>query len=294
MLRPLLSLLFVSVAALPAQVHEYIGGTTTSAGGTDRGIGSLFRVDTSVLLTEFAMVLNVPAIDTVTFFLYRHNSRTGDATLEWTQQLWTTGFGSQAWYSPGPIAIPLVAGNYYVLGARWTTNTQFYYTTVPQPPLSFGAWQRGHTFLGALPPTISLTGSDNTCYYQHISTTPMSAVVNTGAGCSPTAPLPRLVADDFFRVQWMTTLELVAVQPTSSALFGVANNGALPVPIPLFGCHLWLDVTGPVFTFAGLTSATGYANLAIVVPYNTALSGQTFTVQGLVFGATSTDFSNAV
>src|SRR5688572_24400757 len=108
MLRPLLSLLFVSLAALPAQIVETVGGTTTSPSGTNRGKGSLYRVDTSVFLIDFEMHLNVPSPDTLTFFLYRHHSRTGPATLEWTHQVQVTGGIGAAWYSTGPIAMPLV------------------------------------------------------------------------------------------------------------------------------------------------------------------------------------------
>lgn len=294
MLRPLLSLLFVSLATLPAQLIETIGGTTASPSGTNRGKGSLYRVDTSVYLIDFEMHLNVPGPDTLTFFLYRHHSRTGLATLDWTLQVPVTGGIGAAWYSTGPIVLPLVAGNYYVLGAYWTSNVQYFYTTATQPPLSFGAWQRAHTFLNALPATVSLTGSDIACYYQRFTTIAVPAVVNTGTGCSSAAVAPRLVADDFFAVNATTTLELADALPTSIALFAFANNGALPVPIPLFGCSLWLDITGPVNTFVTLTDGTGYANLPIGVPNNPALSGLTLSAQGLVFGTTSIDMSNAV
>ena len=293
MLRPLLAILFVSLA-LPAQMIEIVGGTVTSPSGTNRGKGSLYRVDTSVYLLDFEMHLNVPVPDTLTFFLYRHHSRTGLATLDWTQQIQVTGGIGAAWYSSGPIAMPLVAGNYYVLGVYWNANVQYFYTTAAQPPLSFGAWQRAHTFTGSLPPTVSLAGSDIACYYQRLTTLAVPAVVNTGTGCSATTLVPRLVADDFFFLNTTTTLQLVDALPTAIALFGVANNGALPVPIPLFGCSLWLDISGPVFTFAALTSGTGDAGLAIGVPPNPALSGLTMSAQGLVFGPTAIDMSNAV
>jgi hypothetical protein len=293
MLRPLLSLLFVSLVALPAQTVETIGGTTSQPSGANRGKGSLYRVDTSVYLLDFEMHLNVPSADTLTWFLYRHHSRTGVATLEWTQQVQVPGGIGAAWYSTGPIAMPLVAGNYYVLGAYWTTNVQYFYTTAVQPPLSFGAWQRAHTFTGSLPATVTLTGSDIACYYQRFTTIPVGSVVNTGTGCSAIAPAPRLVADDFFAINQTSTIELVDALPTAIALFGFANGGALPVPIPLFGCSLWLDISS-VITFVAVTSATGYANFPIGVPNDPALSGLTLTSQGLVFGPTSIDMSNAV
>ncbi|HEX6811590.1 MAG TPA: hypothetical protein VF384_08215 [Planctomycetota bacterium] len=294
MLRPLLAFLFLSLTTLPAQlVTETAGGTTTAPSGANRGKGSLFRVDTSVLLLDFAMQLNVTVPDTLTFFMFRHHSRTGVATLEWTHQVPVAGGGGPQWYSTGPVALNLVAGNYYVLGAYWTSTVTYYYSTSASPQMSWGVWQRAHTFTGSIPPTVTLTGSDIANYYMQFQSIVVPAVVNTGTGCSAVAPVPRMVADNFFSVGALSSIEICDAAAGSIALFGFAPNGALPFGIPLFNCLLWLDISQPVLTFASLTTS-GFASLPIAVPADPGLFGQTYSLQGLLFGATTIDMTNAV
>src|SRR5688572_293059 len=119
MLRSLAAFLFTSLLTLPAQVTETVGGTTSSPTLTNRAKASLFRVDTTVLLLELEQFLNVPGPETLTFFAYRHHSRTGASTLEWQHPVTVQGGIGPAWYSTGPIALPLIAGNHYVLGVAW-------------------------------------------------------------------------------------------------------------------------------------------------------------------------------
>ncbi len=290
-------LCLTSLAALPAQVIDTVGGTNSAPSGANRGKASLYGVNTSVVLIDFEVYLNVPGPETLTFFAYRHHSRTGIATLEWTLPVTVAGGGGPAWYSTGPIAQNLVAGNHYALGVAWGGTLTYYYSTATSgAPVSFGTWQRAHTLNNPLPATLTLpAGVDIAQYYQRLTTLPVPAVVNTGTGCSSTALVPRLVADEFFVLNTTTTLELVDTLPSAIGLFGLAGGAALASPLPAFGCSIWLDIfSGPVVTLASLTSATGYANLPIAVPNNPLLSGSTYSAQGLVFGAVTIDVSNAV
>jgi hypothetical protein len=301
-MKPLLaafafSLSLLSVASLPAQVVDVVGGTNSAPTGANRAKASLYQVDTSVLLFEFEVWLDVPGTDTLTFFAYRHHSRTGVSTLDWTHPVTVTGGTGPGWYSTGPIALNLVAGNHYALGVSWVNNLTYYYSTATPPqPVSFGNWQRAHTINSAtLPPTLTLpAGTDIAQYRQRLTSFPTTAVVNTGTGCSSTALVPRLVADEFFVQSATTTLELVDAAPGTIGLFGLAPGGAVATPLPLFGCSIWLDVTQPVVTLATVVSPTGYASLPIAVPLDPLLVGQTFSAQGLVFGATAVDVTNAV
>jgi hypothetical protein len=291
--------LFALTLTLPAQNVDVVGGTSSAPTGANRAKASLYQVDTSIVLLEFEVWLDVPGSDTLTFFAYRHHSRTGIATLDWTLPVTVTGGTGPGWYSTGPIALNLVAGNHYALGVSWVNNLTYYYSTATPPtPVSFGNWQRAHTINSAtLPPTLTLpAGTDIAQYRQRLTSVPVTSVVPVGTGCAST-PLglpPRLVADDFFAQNTTTTLELVDAPATAIGLFGVAPGGTLPVPLPLFNCSIWLDVSQPVATVVALTSATGYASLAIAVPANPLLTGQTFSAQGLVFGAAPTAVSNAV
>jgi hypothetical protein len=284
----------VLLVALPAQVIETLGSTTTQPTGASRAKASLFKVDSSALLLEFEFHLNMTQPDTLTFFAYRHHSRTAGSTLEWTHQVSVPATSGPQFVSTGPIALNLVAGNYYAIGVMWNNSLTYFYNTAVPAPLSFGTWQRAHTITGTtFPATISFAGSDAAVYFQRLTTVPVNTVVNTGTGCGATLP-PRLVADDVFALNTTTNLELVDAASNTIALYGIASGAAMPVPLPLFGCDLWLDVSGPLATAATITSATGYAALPIALPNDPLLSGLTFTAQGLVFGTLATSFSNAV
>jgi hypothetical protein len=286
------------LTALSAQVVvDTVGGTASAPTGANRAKASLYQVDTSVVLIDFAVWLDVPGPDTLTFFAYRHHSRVGTSTLEWTLPVAVTGGTGPGWYSTGPIALNLVAGNHYALGVSWVNNLTYYYSTAAVgSPVSFGNWQRAHTINSAVvPPTLSLpAGSDVAQYRQQLTSIPVPSVVRVGTGCGSTALLPRLVADEFFVTNTTTNLELVDAAANAIGLFGLAPGATSPVPLPLFGCSIWLDVTQPIVTVASVTSATGYAALPIAVPANPLLSGQTFSAQGLVFSAAPTAVTNAV
>jgi hypothetical protein len=285
--------LFLSLL-LSAQVIETVGGTTSAPTLTNRAKASLYRVDTTVVLLEFEMFLNVPAPDTLTFFAYRHHSRTGTSTLAWTLPVSVAGGIGPTWYSTGSIALPLIAGNHYALGVAWSGSVTYYWSSATAgSPVSFGSWQRAHTLTPPLPATLSFTGADTAQYHQRLTSIATGAVVNTGTGCSASTLVPRLVADGLFAVNTTTQLELVDTVAPAIAVFALANGGAPAVPLPLFGCSIWLDVSQGYVTLAALTAAPGYASLALPIPPNPGLNGLTFSGQALTFG-NSTDVSNAV
>jgi hypothetical protein len=294
MLRSL-AVVLVLLTSLPAQIVDVVGGTSTAPTLSNRAKASLYAVTTTVSLLEFEAWLNVPGPETLTFFAYRHHSRTGASTLEWTLPVTVAGGTGPGWYSTGPINLPMVAGNYYVLGVSWVGSVTYYYSTASQgSPVSFGSWQRAHTLNNPLPATLTLTGSDSAQYHQRLTSVPTVGVLNTGTGCSATTLVPRLVADGYFTLNATSALELVDALPNGICLFGLAVGGATPVPVPLFGCSIWLDFTYPIVTLAALASPTGYAGLPIAVPNDPLLLSTTYSGQGLVFGPTAIDVTNAV
>ena len=291
MIRQLASILFVACSLLPAQTIETIGGLTSAPTGANRAKANLFQVDSSVLLLEFEMYLDVPSPETLTFFAYRHHSRAGVAPLTWTIPVAVTGGTGPGWYSTGPIAIPLVAGNWYAIGCSWNGSVTYNYTT-NGAALSFGSWQRAHTLTNPVPPTLNIpTGIDSARYYQRFTTVPAPGVVPVGTGCGPALP-PRLVAAGFFAINDSQTLDLVDVSPNSIGLFALAAGNTLPVALPVFGCDIWIDVSAPV-TNATITDAAGYASMGLQIPNNPSLTGAQFSAQALVFGSTI-EVSNAV
>lgn len=277
----LLTLVLGLAALVPAraQIIDTLGSTALAA-TTGQAKANLFAVDTSVVLIGMEWYLDIPGNDTLTFFCYRHHSRTGSATLEWTLPVPVTGGGGPAWYSTGPIALELAAGNHYALGVAFQSTLTYYFSVAAGgAPVSFGSWQRGHTPLNPLPATLSLGGFDGAQYHQRITSLPVNSVVPVGAGCGPA----RLVAAGFYAINGSQTLELVDAAPNAFGVFALAVGPALPVALPVFGCDLWLDLaqfaTGGTFT-----DAFGYASLTLALPNNPALVGSTYTAQALDLG----------
>ena len=292
-----LSFVLASAAALvslPAQTVDTVGGTTTASTRTNSAKASLFGVTTSVLLIDYEMYLDVPAGQTLTFFAYRHHSRSGAASLDWTHQVTVAGGGGAQWYSTGPIALPLIEGNHYAIGVSWPgTLTYHYSTSTTGTPVSFGTWQRAHTLTNPIPATLNIpTGVDVAAYNQRLTTLPLPAVDNVGTGCSSSTLLPRLVATGMFTINSNEALELVDAAPSSLGLFVIALGPTLPAPVPLFGCDVWLNL-GVSASTATITSGVGYAVQPFPVPNDPLLLGTQFSAQG---GALSTgiDMTNAV
>lgn len=290
------ALLLAGLASLaPAQVVDTLGGTGAAPSGASRGKGTVFQVDQTVLLLDYAMWLNVPAPDTVTFFCYRYHSRAGTYTLEWTIPVPVNGTGSgPSWVSPGVVSRPLVAGNWYVLGAAWNNSLTYYYNGggVAGTPVSFGNWQRAVTTAAVPPATFNVaTGTDSAVYHQQLTTIPINSVRNIPASClSSTAAQPRLVADDLFSVGATTLLELVGAPASTPVAFAMALGPELPAPLSFANCNVWLQ---PAVTVAAISSSAGYAPLTFAVPPNPGLVGVAVTSQGVALG-TSVAFTNAV
>jgi len=292
MICKLTTLVLVASALLPAQTVETIGGMNSSPTGSNRAKANLFAVDTSVIMIDFEMYLDVPGPETLTFFAYRHHSRSGTAPLEWTIPVTVTGGTGPQWVSTGPIAIPLIAGNHYAIGCSWTGGVTYYYST-NGAAMSFGTWQRAHTLTNPVPATLNIPASvDAARYYQRFTTVPTNSVVNVGTGCSANPAPPRLVAAGDFPINATQTVDLVDASPSSLGVFAMAIGPTLPVPLPVFGCDIWLDINA-MATLATTTDAAGYSNFALSVPNNPALSGSQYSLQALVLG-TTVELTNAI
>lgn len=293
-MRPhLLAVTLATLAALPAQVIDTLGGTALSA-TTGNAKVNLLDVTASRWLTEMEWYLDIPAgANTLTWFVYRHHSRNGLATLEWTQSVTVTGGGGPGWYSSGPLLLQLAAGNHYGLGLAFSSPLTYSFDIgQPAAAFSFGNWQRGMTPPVPLPTQLDFTGSDAARYHQRITTLPTNAIAPVGTPCGA-GPGPRLVADGFFVLGTSQTMELVAAAPSALSLFAL---GAIPTvwqPLPVFGCDLWLNL-GAFATVPVLTDATGLARLTLGVPNNPLLAGQGWAWQSLVFAPAGPLLSNAV
>ena len=284
-----------SMLALPAQTIDTIGGTNSSPTRANSSKASLYAVDTSVLLFEFEMYLDVPGPENLTFFAYRHHSRSGTATLHWTHQVQVTGGGGPQWYSTGPIFLAMLAGNHYVLGVSWTGSVTYYYSTSSTgTPVSFGSWQRAHTISNPLPSTLNIpSGVDIAAYHQRLTTFTLPSVTNIGTGCNPAGTPPRLVATDEFKIGTTQRLELVSAPASVLSAFVITYGSTLPTPLTLYNCPVWLDLFRPSASLPVVTSTAGYAALPFTVPNDPGFSGIRFATQAAVLD-TSITMTNAI
>lgn len=293
MLRALLAIGLATATPVFAQVIDTLGSTAIPA-TTGSAKANLLAVNDSRLLTEMEWYLDIPAgTTTLTFFVYRHHSRNGFATQQWTLPVTVTSIGGPAWYSTGPIALELAGGNHYALGIAYSTPLTYYFSIAsPGAGVSFGNWQRGMTPIVPLPSTLSIGGSDAAQYHQRLTTFPVSSVVVAGTGCG-TGTVPRLVAGGFFHINATQNLDLVDGTASTLGAFALATGATLPAPVPLFGCDLWLNLTSFALQSV-ITAGSGSSVLPLAIPNVPALVGSTFSSQAILFPPAGPVLTNGV
>ncbi len=288
-----LALVLAFASSLPAQIVDTVGGTTTATARTAQGKANMFRVDTSSYLLNVEWYLNVPGVELVTFFVARHHSRSGSGNLIWSTTVPVNGTGV-GWYSSGPIAVPLIAGNHYLLGISWPGTLTYHYRTATAAgtPVSFGAWVGAKTTTNPPASAYTFTGFDGAQYHQRLTTVPTQDVAIVGTGCAGSASIaPRLVASALLANGTTPLLEIVDGEVGTPAAFALGVGPTLPSPFPLLGCNLWL--ANVVLSVPTTLSATGTAQLPIAIPANPTLVGLPLSSQSLVATAAA-GFTNAL
>ena len=280
---------------LTAQTVDTLGSTSRPA-TTGKAKANMVRADASRLLLDIEMHMDIPGPETLTFFVYRHHSRDGIGDLMWTKPVQVNGTGvGPAWYSSGPIAVGLIAGNHYLIGAAWL-GTPTYYSRIASTagtPVSFGHWTGGKT--PAHPPaaTFSFTGVDVAEYYQRLTTVPVTNVMSVGTGCAGSAPTPpRLVISTLPRIGTTPVVDVVSGLSSVSSVFAFGVGPTLPAPQPILGCPVWLSKVA--VTFAVPTASTGAARLSLPIPNDPTLVGLPLSAQGVVASTPMPAFTNAL
>jgi hypothetical protein len=267
-----------AASLLPAQTIDTIGGMGSAPITANISKSSLFRVDSSQLLFTFEMYMSIPGPDTLTWFAYRNPQRNGNATLEWTLAMPVTGGGGPQWYSTGPMALPLVCNNYYLIGVAWSQSVTYYFNVVNAgAPVSFGTWERAMTITPPMPPTVSITGSDIAQYYQRLTTFPINGVGCVGTGCG-TVP-PRLVASTVPGLGTTVNLHITNGQPSALGVYAFTIGPTLATPVPLFGCQTWLNLGGGVITNGIVLDSSGFGTLPLAIPNNPLYAGTLLSLQ---------------
>lgn len=295
-MRLALSLGAIILAAAPVCAQrevDTVGGTTSTPSSANRGKAGVYSVTQSSILLEFEMYLDVPGVETLTYFVYKYHQRSGTFVLDVLITLNVDGTGvGPAWYSTGPIAYELLCGNHYMIGMHWVGYVQYFYDLQSTPEaISMGTWERAHTISGSIPPTYTVrAGVDTAQYHQRLTTAPNPTIDCIGQPCGNSVNAPTLVATSPLRRGQQMSLEIYGAAANSPAYYLFAT-AALPAPIPLLGCGYHLDPSSFVELCGPLqTSATGELSLPIAIGNDPALAGFPLSVQGVVVA----DLANAV
>ena len=114
-------------ASLPAQgTVDTLGGTSSAPSRAALAKANVIEVTKTVMLLKHEWYLSITGAESLTFFRYRHHSQKGAYVKDWTKTVKVTGTGA-GWYSPGPIALPMVAGNHYLMGVSWGGTVTYHY-----------------------------------------------------------------------------------------------------------------------------------------------------------------------
>jgi hypothetical protein len=271
---------------------DVLGGNNYSPYRFASAKGNVIAVERSVWLHSFELQLTITQPDTLTFFLYRHHSQSGQYSLEWTRKLGAPGATSAQWYSSGEVQLPLLAGNHYVLGVSWLgAVTYFYNTSSTGTKLSFGSWYSGHSPVG-LPQSTSIGGVDGVQYHMRIQSNPCSQVLSAGVPCKSSTS-PRLVPVELATPGGKLSMQVVDAAAQVPAVLCMSAGPLQPTALPIFGCQLWIH-PAILLTLAVPTSNSGIATLTLPLPKDPSLSGLRLSWQTLVAEPSGLYLSNGL
>ncbi|HUU69891.1 MAG TPA: dockerin type I repeat-containing protein [Planctomycetota bacterium] len=175
------------------QVTDTLGGTTSSSSGGTRARFNAFQCQASRILTNIEVYLDLPSSIPLQYLVYECDAASGDyACISRTLVSGQTGTGI-GFYSSGPVAVPLTAGKYYLIGAAWNDSITYYYKTSGHPTsTAFGSSSGNLLYNDGYPPpdTIhySLAGSN---VYHFRLTTVLSTSSGPGTGSVVSPPINR-------------------------------------------------------------------------------------------------------
>ncbi len=157
------------------QALDTVGNTSNSNSDRARAKGNAYRVDADRVLIEQQFYLNFTGTQTLCFYVYESPVEFGTYQQIQESSHAASGQGA-AWYSSGPISVPLDAGKYYIVAVSWDDLLRYYYGEGNSQPVSFGAQVHGYA-VGSHPlgPTLSSRSNDYAIYHQRLLTIPEPA-----------------------------------------------------------------------------------------------------------------------
>lgn len=277
-----------------AQVVEVVGGNFNRSGARSAAAkANSYRVDQTTRLIEIECWLEIPAAETLTFFVYRAGEEFGvySRVLETARPVVGTG---AAYYSSGAIDVELLTGNHYIVGVSWPGTLHYFFNRGQSEATSFGAQTHGYaTGSHPLGQTVTSALNDLAIFHQRLSTVPLTGRVDrVGAPCHGAGGMPpRLVINAPPLLQSPQFAAEVYGAPASVPAYFMFAGVAATTPIPLFGCDFLLD-PGILLATAGplTTDAAGHTSLIIPIGPDPQLAGLTLAIQSIQV----VDLANAI
>jgi hypothetical protein len=140
--------------------------------GGDRFRGAKYLVATSDTMDIIEVMLDAPVGTTLTWQLYEGATENGTYTNVWQETTLTTVVGND-WHASPYVGFTLAVGNYYVLGAHWSTSLTYNFINSVAAPfgVSFGTLVAPIAYAGATPNGASSTFVNGLSVYAVRTTT---------------------------------------------------------------------------------------------------------------------------
>ncbi|MBL8900219.1 MAG: hypothetical protein JNM84_21490 [Planctomycetes bacterium] len=289
-------------APLSAQQQEIIGSLVGRTAQSALAKGNCVRIDRTVVLTDFAFYLELAEPQSLVFTIHRAVREDASYVLEQSWSIPAQPAGP-SWYSPTALYVPLLAGNHYLLSVSWSGTLTYSFHPAAAWPLTFGE-QRYAYWSGAHPlPSALLARNEMPATYLMALTTQAPSRFDphtriAGAGCAPSGlSAPRLTCAEMPLLGNRNFALEVAASAVARPTWLWITPHALPSPISIDGCELYLDLRTPLIAIGPVpTQVNTVARYPIAIPYDPVIRGVEVPLQAAAydFASGAVDLSNAL
>jgi hypothetical protein len=297
-----LTLLLGAFVPLRAQQAEIIGSLVGRTAHAALAKGNCLRIDRTVVLTDFAFYLELAEAQSLVFTIHRAVREDATYVLE---QSWVVPAepAGPSWYSPTALYVPLLAGNHYLLSVSWSGTLTYAFHPAAAWPISCGE-QRYAYWSGAhpLPSELAARNEMPATYLMSLTTQapsrfdPQTRV--RGDGCAPSGlAAPQLTSTEMPLLGNRNFALEVAASAVARPTWLWITPYALPNPLTIGACDLYLDLRGPLIAIGPVpTQANEVARFPIAIPYDPAIRGVEVPLQAAAYDLASgaVDLSNAL
>jgi hypothetical protein len=259
----MLALSWILTIPVSAQCADIVGDiSNASLNRTALAKGNSYDITVPVVLDRADFWLQFTTTQTLTFYVYDCPTEFGTYTQIWSSSNLVTGTGA-AWYSSGPIGLPLNPGTHYIIAVSWDGTLDYFYGTGDSWPTTFGAETHAYAVgTDPLPATFSSGTNDTAVYHQRLwvsggitpvweTNSPEASLTINGADvpnpCGPVGATTKVMTGTFATMSVGSTLVgnghdiLVGFQPVVPA-----GGGGFPIG----GSQIInIDLTDPAIFF---------------------------------------------